>query len=207
MSRRLRATYRSSGETVQSRPAPVDTRGRPERRPATLNDRAHIRKLRLDALEAVVDRPAEIPRRERHAWQRQQGQNREACINLEHQQDGDGEPERRIGEIHHGRADHHAYRTQVVRGPRHQVAGTVRLVVAQGQPLQAGEEIVAQAVFDFARRADKPLAHQVSKPALGDGQTEQHERVAGQTCPCEPGIEIVNDVPGGPMGRPVKSRS
>ena len=81
--------------------------------------------------------------------------------------------EDRVGRVHHRRADHHADGVQVVGGARHQVAGPVPVEIPERQPLQAGEEGVADVVLDVARRADQDPPHQEPEDAAHDGDAEQ----------------------------------
>ena len=62
--------------------------------------------------------------------------------------------------------DQHAHGIQVVGHAGHDVAGAGALVVAVGEPLQMGEQVVAQVEFDLARNADEDPAGQILEDGL-----------------------------------------
>ena len=81
------------------------------------------------------------------------------------------------GRVHHGRADHHAHRAQIVRRARHQVAGARVLEVAQVHALQRREEVVAEVVLEVARSADDDAAHQEAEEPADDRQPEKRHGI------------------------------
>ena len=96
---------------------------------------------------------------------------REPRVDRRHQRHGDDERQHRARRVHHRRAHHHAHGAEVARGARHQVAGARALEVAEVEPLQVGEELVAQAVLEVARHADDDAARLEAEPAADGGQS------------------------------------
>ena len=119
-----------------------------------LDDRAQIGELRLDGLEAPVNRAAEILHAHRHERQRKQRDERQPRVDRRHQDDRDGKHEDRAGRIHHRRADHHAHGVQIVGRARHQVAGAPGLVVAERHLLQPREKCVP---MSYSISRDAPM--------------------------------------------------
>jgi hypothetical protein len=113
-----------------------------------LDDGAHLGELGLNLVEALVDRPAEVVRGQRHAGQRQERQHGQPEVDPGHHGDGDEEAEYRARGVHERRSDEHPDGAEVVGGARHQIARPVCLVVGQRQPLEMGERIVAEVILD-----------------------------------------------------------
>ncbi len=152
----------------------------PNARQRFLHDRADFRQLRLDLLESLVDGAAEELDRQRHERQRNQAKQRQPGVDRDHQRQGDDEPQQRVRRVHHRRADHHAHGIQIVGGPRHQVAGAVRLEIGERQPLEMREEVVAHVVLDVraTRRSGCGACRKRKKPPTtprpSSGRAVQH---------------------------------
>jgi hypothetical protein len=159
-----------------------------------LDDRADVRELCLDRLEAAVDGTAEPLDRNGHERERHERDERQPRIDRQHHRDGDDEREDRRGRVHHRGADHHAHGVEIVRGARHQVSRAVGLVERERKALEAAEEVVAQVVFDLARDADDDSAHQVAEDAANDGETEQEQGVVRQLAAGHPRGKIIDGV-------------
>ncbi len=83
---------------------------------------------------------------------------------------------------------------QVVGGPRHQVAGPVRLEIGERQPLEMREEVVAHVVLDVPRRADENPAHQEAEDAADQADAEQGRAVQRQLRAGHPRGQVVDGV-------------
>ena len=159
-----------------------------------LRDRADVRQLLLNAIEAAMNRGTEVADRQRHERQRHQRDCRQPGIDGEHQHDRDDERQPGRGGVHHRRPDEHADGAQIVRGARHQVAGPIALEVVGVEPLQMREEVVAQVVLEAARRADDDAAHEKAEDAADRGQREQRGRVPHGLVDRDAGGEVVDGV-------------
>ena len=173
MSPLLRATYSSLARLNRSSsgrflPVGADDAHAGQR---LLDDRAHVRELRLNALEAVVDRACRssacatvTPGSGMSAMRVSRQSIASMTDNRDHK------TERRAREVHDGRADHHADRAEVVGGPGHEIARAVGLEIRERQAFQVRKKRVPQVILDLPGRADKPSAHQVAEAAVGDRQ-------------------------------------
>ena len=97
-----------------------------------------------------------------------------------------------VGGVHDARADQHAHGVQVVGHAGHDVAGAGALVVAVGEALEVGEQVVAEVEFDFARNADQDPAGQVLEDRLDAGDGEQHRRVGQQFVAGDALVQVVD---------------
>ena len=70
---------------------------------------------------------------------------------------------RPVLEVYITAANHHAHRAEVVGRPRHEVAGTRVLEVAQVHALERGEEVVAEAVLEIGRREAPMMMRRISE--------------------------------------------
>ena len=160
-----------------------------------LGDGADVGQLRLDLLEPLVDGAPEELHRQGHERQRDQREQREPCVDGQHQDEGHHEPEQRVRGIHHRRSDHLAHGVQVVGGAGHQVAGATRLEVGDRHLLELREEVVAHVVLDIARRPDEDAAHEEPEDAAADADAEQGGAVQRQLLAGDPGREVVDRMP------------
>ena len=152
----------------------------PHAREGFLGDRAQVGQLCLDRLEAPVDGRTEYADRDRHERQRHQRDGGQARVQAEHEHQGRHEDDDRAGRVHHRRPRHHAHRVQVVGGPRHEVAGAVRVEIGGRERLQPREEVVAQVVFEVPRNADDDAPHQEAEHAPDERQAEDEARVRAE---------------------------
>ncbi len=159
-----------------------------------LGNRAQVRQLLLNLLEAAMDGVAEVLDRDRDERQRQQRDQRQLHVDRQHQRDGDDEEDAGAGGIHHRRADHHADGVEIVGCARHQVAGAMRLVVAERQPLQMREEVVAEVVFELTRGANQQAPGQIAEHAADDGGGERGRAIEQQLARGDAGGEVVDRV-------------
>jgi hypothetical protein len=74
------------------------------------------------------------------------------------------------------------------------VARPVGLVVGQREPLQVGEEVVAEVVLDVARDADDDPAHQEAEHRAHERNAEQHRGVVEQLVARHAGRQVVDGV-------------
>ena len=134
-----------------------------------LRSRGERREMLLHRLEPIVDRLSHFDREHRQEERRQEGEQRELDVDAEHEVQREQAARDRIGEVHHGGADRHSNRAQVVGEARHDVASAGLCKVRRVQRLQMLEEVVAQVVLHPAADAVHQLAHPVSERAADDG--------------------------------------
>ena len=126
-----------------------------------LHAAADIGKHGLDALEPRMNGAPEENYRQADQGRRQHGQQCQAPIHRDHDNDGQQKRQAGLGPVHDARAEHHAHGVQIVGGARHNVSGAHARVIVRRQLHQMAEQVVAQVVFDIARNAYDDHAHPV----------------------------------------------
>jgi antitoxin component HigA of HigAB toxin-antitoxin module len=81
---------------------------------------------------------------------------------------------------------------QVVGRPSHDVASAVRLIEACRLALEVGEEVVAQVVFDLARRADDDLPRDVQEHSRSCGDSQQAHGMEENLLLCRAVPQVIN---------------
>src|SRR5690606_38019599 len=137
-----------------------------------------VRKGLLHFAEAAVNEAAEVAGRQRQKGQRQQGQRGQADVGgAQHNNQNGHRHENRIGQHDDAGAHGHADRVDVVGRVGHQVARFRFNKIAGRQRLQMGVQLVAQRVFQKARRAHDVNAPHVAAHRDDDGQAHDNEAV------------------------------
>ena len=121
-----------------------------------------------------------------------EGEERQPGADAEHEHQRAGGEHHGVGGVHDARADQHAHRVQIVGGAGHDVAGAGALIKAVGQPLQVGEQIVAQVELDLARDADQDPAGQELENGFGAGDRQQQSRVGEQLVAGDAEVQVVD---------------
>ena len=119
-------------------------------------------------------------------------------IDSEHQNNRKCGNHDRVGGVHDSRPQQHSNVAEIVRRPRHQVAGSIRLVKRSRQGFKMLKQVVAQLVFDIAGNADNEPPHRKAENAFTHGQSNNHQGVIGEFFPRDGLFEAVHCVTGDP---------
>ena len=154
---------------------------------------AHARHLPLHPQRRPPDAPAELLEHERQERQARAHRKRQLPVHGEHEHRRVDQVEWRVHQVEEAGAQQHAHGVDVVDCPGHEVAGLLGLVIAQGELLQVGEEVVPQVVLDVpARVEDDGAGDPAQQPAARRGQGDP-QHVAAQF---RVGIAALDDVDG-----------
>jgi hypothetical protein len=138
-----------------------------------LGSRGDVGEHGLNAFEAVMNAAAEILDHDAGYRKRQKCIERQPGADRDHESEGRGHQDSRVGRVHDGRTQQVPHRAEVVGGARHNVAGVIALIVGIGQALKEGEEIVAQIELDVAGDADHDPARKKLENALAQCDADQ----------------------------------
>ena len=139
-----------------------------------------------------MDATSEILNHYTRNGKRQESEDRQLRTDPQHERQRARSEYDGVRRVHDGRAEKHSYRVQVIGGARHDVAGSVALVVGVGEAFEMGEEIVAQVEFDVARDSDDDPACQELEDAFDQGNGEHSRRVEEQFVARDTRVEVVD---------------
>ena len=146
----------------------------------------------LDALEAFVDLAPEILHHDADDGQRRESEDGQPRADAQHEGQRARGEDHGVGGVHDARADQHAHRVEVVGGAGHDVAGAGALVEAVGEPLEMGEQVVAQVEFDLARDANQDPAREELEDGFGAGDGEQPSGIGQQLMHSDALVQVVD---------------
>src|ERR1019366_4225540 len=146
----------------------------------------------LDALEALVNLAAKVLHHDAYYGQWQEGEQGKPGADAQHEHQRARGEHHGIGGVHYAGPGQHAHRIQIVGRPRHDVDGARALIKAVRQPLQMGEQVVAQIEFNFARDPDQDPAGEELENGFGPGDRQQQGRVRQQFVACDAQVKVVN---------------
>src|SRR5450759_1731209 len=146
----------------------------------------------LDALETLVNLAAEVLYHDADHGQWQKGEQGKPGADAQHEHQSARGEHHGVGAAHDAGPCQHAHRVEVVGGPGHDVAGAGALIKAVRQPLQMGEQVVAQIEFNFARDPDQDPAGKELENGFGSGDRQQQGRVGEQFVAGDPEVKVVN---------------
>ena len=126
--------------------------------------------------QGLADGAEEHEQHQRHRHD-PQGDQRQAGIGGEDDDQGAAEQDDRPDQLQQALADEHTQLFDIVGGADHQLPGLVAVVVREGQALDFGVQVVAQVEGDALRVALGPVGLQEGEHAAQDG--EEHDGNAG----------------------------
>ena len=163
-------------------------------RDAFLHARAEVRQLRLRFFGEIVNPLSKMPHAQGNSGQRDESQQGELPVDTKHQQDSKARHDDRVGRVHDSRPEEHSHVAEIVRDPRHQVAGFVLLIKRHRQRLEVFEQVIPHRILDVARDTDDETPHEKSENTLAHRESDDDRSVVGQLLACDRLVQTVNGV-------------